>query len=90
MEQESIILELYDKIEQEKVNSNEYDLIQKEFNELRENFDNKIIEEQQKELKTLFYLMNEMTEIKTKEYFIEGFSKGIKLMTEVFYKEDTK
>ena len=84
MEQESVINELYDKVEQEKDNSSEYTRILQEFNELREQFDSNINEEQQKELQTLLYLYGEMCTIECKEYFTEGFSKGVKLMTEVF------
>ena len=87
MEQESVIMELYEKVEQEKDNSSEYTLILKEFNELREQFDSNINEEQQKELQTLLYLYGEMCTIECKEYFKEGFSKGVKLMTEVLCKE---
>ena len=87
MDQESIIMELYDKVEQEKDNSNEYTLILKKFNVLREKFDCNITEEQQKELQTLFYLMDKMSIIEFKEYFNFGFTKGIKIMTEVFCNE---
>ena len=89
MEQESVIMELYDKVEQEKDNSNEYNLILEEFNVLREKFDSNISEEQQKELKTLFYLLDQMSIIEFKEYFRAGISKGIKIMAEVFCKEKT-
>ena len=87
MEQESVIMELYEKVEQEKDNSSEYSLILEEFNVVREKFDNNISEELQKELQTLLYLYGEMSTIEFKEYFREGFSKGVKLMTEVFCKE---
>ena len=90
MEQDSVIMELYEKVEQEKNNSSEYTLILQEFNELREKFDSTINEEQQKKLQTLFYLNNEMSVIEFKEYFKEGFSKGVKLMTEVLCKEKEK
>ena len=50
MEQDSVIMELYEKVEQEKNNSSEYTLILQEFNELREKFDSTINEEQQKKL----------------------------------------
>lgn len=90
MEQESVILELYNKVEQEKNNSSEYALILQEFNELRRQFDSQISEEQQKELRTLLFLMKELSTIENKEYFAKGFSKGVKLMTEVFHKEQPK
>ena len=89
MEQESVIMELYDKVEQEKDNSSEYTLILQEFNELRQKFDSNINEEQRKELQTLLYLYGEMSTIEFKEYFKIGVTKGVKLMTEVFCKEKT-
>ena len=45
-----VIMELYEKVEQEKDNSSEYTLILQEFNELRQKFDSNINEEQRKEL----------------------------------------
>ena len=79
-----VIMELYEKVEQEKDNSSEYTLILQEFNELRQKFDSNINEEQQKELQTLLYLYGELAAIEFKEYFQAGVSIGVKLMTEVF------
>lgn len=87
MEQDSVVIALYEKTEQEKKNSSEYTLILQEFNELRQKFDSNINEEQQKELQTLLYLYGEMDTIESQEYFKEGFSKGVKLMMEILCNE---
>jgi len=89
MKQENDILELYSAFEREKTNSKEYDKLLKKLNQLRETFGNTLNEQQKNELETLFQIYKEMGIIENKEYYEEGFCKAAKIMTEVFYKEDT-
>lgn len=83
MEVKSNINELYNKIQQNKSIFPEYKSILQEFNILREEFDKKLSEQQQQELITLLQQMKDMCSIETKEYFIEGFKRGARLMIEV-------
>jgi len=81
------ILQLYNEYEMRKKNSEKYDRLLRKFNILRGEFDNNIVRNQRKELESLLSLVKTMSSIESEEYFIEGFSIGVKLMTEVFYKE---
>lgn len=89
MEKESAILELYQVIRQDKLNSNEYTRILRKFNTHREELDKKLDKQCSEELENVLQLMQEMDTQETKEYFIEAFSLATRLMTEVYYKEDT-
>lgn len=89
MKQENDILELYSAFEREKTNSKGYDKLLKKFNQLRETFADTLNEQQKNELETLIQLYKEMGIIENKEYYQEGFCKAVKLITAVFYKEDT-
>lgn len=71
------------RVQQNKSISPEYKSILQEFNILREEFDKKLSEQQQQELITLLQQMKDMCSIETKEYFIEGFKRGARLMIEV-------
>lgn len=83
------ILKLYYEYQMNKNNSEEYGKLLRKFNILRGEFDNKISRKQRKELENLFYLIKCMNIIENKEYFIEGYSIGTRLATEVFYKEES-
>ena len=88
MEQQSVLQELYDKIE-EKGTSPEYDKIRRKSIEHRQIIEKYLTEEQKQELDILMEIKNEMAYQESKEYFIIGFTLATKLMIEVFHnKED--
>lgn len=88
IEQESVILMLYEKVEQEMSSSNEYEEQISKFNILRDQFNKEITPEQQAELTILLQVKTDMESTTAKDFFIEGFKLATRLMTEVFYKED--
>ena len=89
MEQDSALLKLYDKIEQDRETSTEYNKLRRKSIEYRDIIEKYLTEEQQQELDILMTLKNDMAYQESKEYFIIGFTLATKLMTEVFYnKED--
>ena len=89
MEQQNALIELFERIEQDKETNHEYKRLQRKSIELREIIDKRLQEDQKEELNTLMTLKNDMTSEECKDYFIEGFSLATRLMIAVFYhKED--
>ena len=89
MEQDSALLKLYDKKQQDRETSTEYNKLRRKSIEYRDIIEKYLTEEQQQELDILMTLKNDMAYQESKEYFIIGFTLATKLMTEVFYnKED--
>lgn len=87
-EDESVILSLYEKTEQEMSSSKEYKEQISKFNILRDQFNKEITSEQQAELNILLQIKTDMESTTARDFFVEGFKVAIKLMTEVFHKED--
>lgn len=88
MIKESTILEIFDQVQMEKTISKEYKKLLHKYCDLRENFETKLNEEEKKELSELSDVFEDMGTIEMREYFIDGFSIAVKLMTEVFYKQN--
>ena len=87
-EQESVILALYEKTEQEMSCSKEYKEQISKFNILRDQFNKEITSEQQTELNILLQIKTDMESTTARDFFVEGFKVATRLMTEVFHKED--
>lgn len=85
----SAILELYQKVQQDKLNSPEYTKVLRKFNNCREEFDKKLSEEHRQQLTSILQIRSDIEGVGTKDYFIEGFKLATRLMTEVYYKENT-
>ncbi len=89
MQNESIIEELYRKMVQEEELSTEYKKEKRKNIELRDKLESTLNEEQKEQLNILIESRILMEDIDCKEYFSKGFKIAVKIMTEVFYKEDT-
>ncbi len=89
MERESAILELYEKFEQEKKNSPKFSQLLRKLAQQRQVFEEKLNNEQAKELQKLIETMYDLRTQEGKEFFVDGFSMATRLMTEVYYNEDT-
>lgn len=87
-EQESIILALYEKTEQEMSSSKEYKEQISKFNILRDQFNKEITSEQQAELNILLQIKTDMEITTARDFFVEGFKVATKLMAEVLYKKE--
>ncbi len=74
MKKKEAIIGLFNKINTEKTNSNEYVTLLKEFNILREKFDKQLCKDPKKDLQRLIDLTKDMSVIEKQEFFIEGFS----------------
>lgn len=88
MEQPSALLELYERIEQDKSTNAEYNRIRRKSIELRDIINKRLEQDQREQLDQLMTYKNDMANEECKDYFIEGFSLATRLMIEVFYKED--
>ncbi len=88
IEQESVILKLYEQSEQEMSNSKEYTELLSKFNVCRDDLDDRLAPSQMEDLITLLQIKNDMESITARDYYIEGFKVATRLMTEVFHKED--
>ena len=89
MEQQDALIELFEKIEQDKGTNREYKRLHRKSIELREIIDKRLQDDQKEELNTLMTLKNDMASEECKNYFIEGFSLATRLMIALFYhKED--
>lgn len=88
IEQESVILALYEKTEQEMSSSKEYKEQISKFNILRDQFNKGITPSQQEELTTLLQIKTDMESTTARDFFVEGFRVATRLMAEALYKED--
>ena len=89
MPNESIIEALYKKMVQEDEPSTEYNKERRKNIELRDELESTLNEEQKEQLNILIESRLVMEDIECKDYFSKGFKIAVKIMTEVFYKEDT-
>ena len=87
MIKESTILEMFDQVEMEKTTSKEYKKLLHRYCDLREKFETKLNEEEKKELDEFITIFEDMGTMEMREFFIDGFTKAVKIMTEVFYKQ---
>lgn len=87
IENDSVILKLYEQVERENSSSTEYNEVLSKFNILRDKLDDEIAPSQMEELITLLQLRNEMESKTAKYFFVEGFKLASKLMKEIFYNE---
>lgn len=89
MPNESIIEELYRKMVQEEEPSTEYKKEKNRNTQLREQLEMTLTDKQKEQLNILIESRILMEDIECKDYFSKGFKIAVKIMTEVFYKEDT-
>lgn len=84
-EQESVILALYEKTEQEMSSSTEYKEQISKFNIIRDQFDKEITSEQQAELNILLQIKTDIESTTARDFFVEGFKVATRLMVEALY-----
>ncbi len=89
MLKKSIIEEIYRRMIQENKPSVEYLKLQKENIKLSDKFEENLTEEQEKQFEDLIEHRLIMEDTRVKDLFIQGFKLAIKIIAEVFYKEDT-
>lgn len=80
---ESIIIDIYEKVLQDKNTSPEYNRLRRKCIEQRDKFETNLTEEQRKELDNLIEERAVMDEVELREFFIEGFKRGAKIVSEV-------
>ncbi len=80
---ESIIIDIYEKVLQDKNTSPEYNILRRKCIEQRDKFETNLTEEQRKELDNLIEERAVMDEVELREFFIEGFKRGAKIVSEV-------
>lgn len=80
---ESIIIDIYQKVLQDKNTSPEYNRLRRKCIEQRDKFETNLTEEQRKELDNLIEERAVMDEVELREFFIEGFKRGAKIVSEV-------
>lgn len=88
MESENGILELYEQVEMNKGTTNQYNKLLREYIVKKDNFVEKLTDEQQEELEDVLQANGELDIQEMKEYFVEGFKIATKLLTDTFYKEN--
>ena len=80
---ESIIIDIYEKVLQDKNTSPEYNRLRRKCIEQRDKFETNLTEEQRKELDNLIEERAVMDEVELREFFIEGFKRGAKIVSEI-------
>lgn len=90
MEQESAILGLFDKVEQDKSNSQKMNSLLRKFGERREKFEELLTEQQKEDLQSIIEITYDMRVLENQEYFKEGFSIATRLITEAFYNQSNE
>lgn len=86
---ESIIEEIYRRVVQEEEPSTEYKKEKSRNTQLRNELESTLTDKQKEQLNILIESRIVMEDIDCKEYFSKGFKIAVKIMTEVFYKQDT-
>lgn len=84
---ESIIIDIYENVLENKEISTEYRRLRRKCIEQRDESENNLTEEQIKQLDILFEERNIMDEVELREFFIEGFKRGVKIVSEVLCNE---
>ena len=86
---ESIIEEIYRRVVQEEEPSTEYKKEKNKNTQLRDELEMTLTDKQKEQLNILIESRIVMEDIDCKDYFSKGFKIAVKIMTEVFYKENT-
>lgn len=86
---ESIIEEIYRRVVQEEEPSTEYKKEKSKNTQLRDELEMTLTDKQKEQLNILIESRIVMEDIDCKDYFSKGFKIAVKIMTEVFYKQDT-
>ncbi len=86
---ESIIEEIYRRVVQEEEPSTEYKKEKNKNTQLRDELEMTLTDKQKEQLNILIESRIVMEDIDCKDYFSKGFKIAVKIMTEVFYKQDT-
>lgn len=86
---ESIIEEIYRRVVQEEEPSTEYKKEKSKNTQLRDELEMTLTDKQKEQLNILIESRLVMEDIECKDYFSKGFKIAVKIMTEVFYKQDT-
>lgn len=84
---ESVITDIYEKVLQDKETSPEYNRLRRKCIEQRNELEKNLTEEQIKQLDNLFEERNIMDEVELREFFIDGFKRGVKIISEVYCNE---
>lgn len=84
---ESIIIDIYETVLENKELSPEYRRLRRKCIEQRNEFEKNLTEEQIKQLNNIFEERNIMDEVELREFFIEGFKRGAKIASEVLCSE---
>lgn len=88
IEQESVILKLYEQSEQEMSNSKDYAELLSKYNTYKVKFRAEITENQSQGLEKLLQFKTDMESITARDYYIEGFKVATRLMAEAFSKKE--
>ena len=80
---ESIIIGIYENVLENKEISPEYRRLRRKCIEQRDEFEKSLTEKQIKELNNIFEERNIMDEVEHREFFIEGFKRGSKIVSEI-------
>lgn len=89
MPKKKAIKDLYSRILEDITNTLEYNRLVDKYSKLKQDFDKELSEEKKKQLLILSDLSVDMNEELNRQIFEEGFGLGIRIVTEVYYKEDT-
>lgn len=84
---ESIIIGIYKNVLENKELSPEYRQLSRKCIEQRDEFEKNLTEEQIKQLDNIFEERNIRDEVELREFFIEGFKQGAKIVSEALCNE---
>ena len=84
---ESIIIGIYKNVLENKEISPEYRRLRRKCIEQRDEFEKNLTEEQIKQLDNIFEERNIRDEVELREFFIEGFRRGAKIVSETLCNE---
>ena len=90
MAKKKVIKDLYSRILEDITNTLEYSRLQIEYSRLERNFEKDLTEEQKNQYLQLSDLSVDMNEESRLQIFAEGFGLAVKLMNEVYYKDDVQ
>ena len=89
MAKKKAMKDLYSRILEDITNTLEYSRLQINYSKLEKEFEKDLTEDQKKQFLMLSDLSVDMNEESRLQIFAEGFGLAVKIMTEVYYKEDT-
>lgn len=84
---ESVIIGIYRNVLENKELSPEYRQLSRKCIEQRDKFEKNLTEEQVKQLDNIFEERNIRDEVELREFFIEGFKQGAKIISEALCNE---